>query len=61
LRKSGKKVDIESAEIWENMATYDFSYAELWQLIDFSLFAEMWENVAELWCFPAYHRGRFTS
>jgi hypothetical protein len=29
-----------------NMATYDFSYAELWQLIDFSQFAEMWENAA---------------
>jgi hypothetical protein len=35
-----------------NMATYDFSYAEFWQLIDFSQFAEIWENVAELWCFP---------
>jgi hypothetical protein len=34
-----------------NMATYDFSYAEFWQL--FSQFAEIWENVAELWCFPS--------
>jgi hypothetical protein len=38
------------------MATYDFSYAELWQLIDFSQFAEKWENVAELWCFPDFSR-----
>jgi hypothetical protein len=67
LRKSGKNSNIKIAEIWEksryqkcgnmgkkcgNMATYDFSYAEFRQLIDFSQFAEIWENVAELWCFP---------
>jgi hypothetical protein len=48
VRKYGKKCG--------NMATYDFSYAELWQLIDFSQFAEKWENVAELWCFPDFSR-----
>jgi hypothetical protein len=66
-KPSGKNSNIKIAEIWEksryqkcgnmgkncgNMATYDFSYAEFWQLIDFSQFAEIWENVAELWCFP---------
>jgi hypothetical protein len=53
LRKSGKKVDIKTAEIWENNAEIWQLIAEFWQLIDFSQFAEIWENVAELWCFPA--------
>jgi hypothetical protein len=52
LRKSGKKVDIKTAEIWENNAEIWQLIAEFWQLIDFSQFAEIWENVAELWCFP---------
>jgi hypothetical protein len=52
LRKSGKKVDIKTAEIWENNAEMWQLIAEFWQLIDFSQLAEIWENVAELWCFP---------
>jgi hypothetical protein len=55
LRKSGKKVDIKTAEIWENNAEIWQLIAEFWQLIDFSQFAEIWENVAELWCFPQFY------
>jgi hypothetical protein len=52
LRKSGKKIDIKTAEIWENNAEFWQLISEFWQLIDFSQFAEIWDNVAELWCFP---------
>jgi hypothetical protein len=40
----------------KDFTTVHFSFAELWQLqdslADFSQFAKLGENVAELWCFP---------
>jgi hypothetical protein len=42
--------------IWGTLATS----AELWQLNDFSQFAEhQWENVAELWGFPILQPNNF--
>jgi hypothetical protein len=47
--KKLRKVDIKSAEIWP-LTTFHMRNSGNF----FSQFAEIWENVAELWCFPDF-------